>query len=118
WRLTPHGRGSGRFVWIPSRVPPWSSDRGRVRRWAPVREGGLGGVEAADLSPGRFQRGGRSPTAYGGAGVPVAPGRSLCLTGEGRYAWARDDLDGSVYDGFESIDLSGLRFTAGFGVRF
>ncbi len=118
WHLTPQGRGIGRFVWIPSRVTPWIAAGGGFMRYEFVREGDFVDVEALEIYPDRFEHVGTAPTAYGGAGVQISLGRSLFLTGEGRYTWARDDLDGSVYDGFEPIDLSGLRFTAGFGVRF
>jgi hypothetical protein len=44
--------------------------------------------------------------------------KNLFLTGEGRYSWAKGDLDLYHFEGFEKMDLSGLQLSVGISARF
>ena len=61
---------------------------------------------------------GWAPMAHGMAGFDYNIGPWLALNAEGRYQWARAELDPQVFEGFEKIDLSGFAGTVGFKVRF
>jgi hypothetical protein len=61
---------------------------------------------------------GWAPMAHGMAGFDYNLGPWLALNAEGRYQWARAELDPQVFEGFEKIDLSGFAGTVGFKVRF
>ena len=54
---------------------------------------------------------------YAGGGLDVQMYRVLYLTLNARYTWLHGAL-GSDFSGFDGIDLSGLRTSAGFTVVF
>ena len=56
---------------------------------------------------------GSTPVIYLGGGADIRIFRSVYMTLDLRYSWANDDLEG-YFVGFEPMDLSGLRLTAGF----
>jgi len=60
---------------------------------------------------------GWTATAYLGGGVDINISKHTCLTLDLRYSWANPDLGGD-YVGFEPLDLSGLRTTAGLQWHF
>jgi len=116
--VTGRGRGIGRFVWIPARVTPYVGAAVGLVRYRFAREGDFVDLDSEEIYSDRLESMGTTFTAHGQAGIEVGIARSVFLAGEARYQWGRADLDSSVYEGFEPIDLSGLRFTAGLGVRF
>lgn len=116
--LADRGRGIGQFVWIPSRVQPYFGAGGGLMRYRFAQEGDFVDEAAQEIFPDQLETVGTAFTAYGAAGIQLRIGRSLLLNGEARYNWARDALDGSVYQEFEPMDLSGLRFTGGLGFSF
>jgi hypothetical protein len=64
-----------------------------------------------------FRAFGWSPSAQVLGGVDIHMFRRLFLTFDGRYRWAAGDL-GSTWIGFDPLDLTGLRMSAGINVVF
>lgn len=115
--LIPRGKRVSQYAWVPNAVSPYVG-------------GGLGGiwyryqqfgdfVDFADLTifNDHFISEGWSGAAqaFGGAEVGLTPRLTLAL--EARYVWADAEL-GAAFVGFEPIDLSGLRTTAGINFYF
>jgi hypothetical protein len=64
-----------------------------------------------------FQSKGWAPSAHAFGGVDLQLYRRLYVQLEGRYTWAKGDLDSDFID-FDPIDLAGFRSTAGVSVLF
>lgn len=115
--LTPRGREISRFSFVPSKARPYVG-AGAGLIWYRLNQGG-DFVDFVDLSifPDEFQSSGWGTEAhvFGGLDVQINPKWYLSL--EGRYVWADADLSGD-FVGFDPIDLSGLRITAGFSMSF
>jgi hypothetical protein len=76
-------------------------------------------VDFVDLSVFRsvFNSSQSAASAYVSGGVDARLYRRLYLTTEGRYVWSAAGLDRD-FVGFEPLDLSGLRFSAGISILF
>ena len=76
-------------------------------------------VDFQDLSvfPDVFQSKGWAPSAHAFGGVDIKLYRALFATMEGRYSYAHAKL-GSDFVGFDPIDLSGFRISAGINVLY
>ncbi len=118
--ILPRGEQLSTFAWVPSPVAPfvgggvgWMGYD--VRQWGDfvftTSEGDF--IQADDLTAN-----GGTAILYASAGTDVALRRNLALTLEGRYQWADADLRGNFRFGNPTLDLSGLRLTAGVSVRF
>ena len=115
--LTPRGREISRFAFVPSKVRPYVG-AGAGFIWHKLAQVG-DFVDFVDLSifSGSFESTGwgTETHAFGGFDLQLAP--KWYASFEGRYLWAEDDLSGD-FIGFDPIDLSGLRVTAGINVSF
>lgn len=115
--LTPRGREISRFAFVPSKARPYLG-AGAGLIWHKLSQFG-DFVDFVDLSifTGRFESTGWGTEAhvFGGLDLQLAP--RWYASFEGRYLWADDDLSGD-FVGFDPIDLSGLRVTAGINVSF
>ena len=111
------GARVSRLAWIP-------------RGWTPYVGAGAGAVyydflqtgdfvDFVDLSvfPDVFHSKGWAPSAHVFGGADVQLYRLLFLQLEGRYTWAKGELDADFID-FDPIDLAGLRTTAGIRLLF
>jgi hypothetical protein len=115
--LTERGRQVGRLAWVPRTVVPYVGASAGLM-WFDVRQSG-DFVDFVDNSVFRdvFHASGWTPSAEVLGGVDIRAFRRLFLTFDGRYRWAEGDL-GNTWIGFDPIDLSGLRISAGINVVF
>jgi hypothetical protein len=118
--LLPRGEQLSTFAWVPSPVAPFvGAGLGwmgyDVRQWGDfvfsTPEGEF--IQADDLTGN-----GGAAVLYASAGADVALRRNLALTLEARYQQAEGDLGGNFRFSNPTLDLSGLRLTAGISVRF
>ncbi len=117
------GREVSRFAWIPAAWSPYVGV-GAGRMYYKLSHIGdfidFSGPDpnALPIFSDRLVSDGTAWTGHvvGGAQVSLTP--RLVLTGEGRYVWAKADLDRNSFQGFQPIDLSGFQASVGLGVRF
>lgn len=114
------GRSIGRFAWIPHGVVPYVGAAGGVTLYKFEQSGDW--IDFTDenwpVRYDRFTSDGAAPTAHLMGGVDVALGPRWFLTGEGRYAWARAEMDRGFDPALGEIDLGGFQFTVGVSARF
>ncbi len=115
--LVDQGQEISRYAWIPNSFAPYIGAGGgvvwyRLRQWGDF-------VDLADLSifTDSFDSVGWSGIfhVFGGMDFKLTP--RVFLTFEARYSWADSELGGD-FEGFDPIDLTGLRTTAGIDVLF
>jgi hypothetical protein len=114
--LLDRGEALGRFIWIPG---AWNAFLGggaavtgyRFEQWGDFVNEELFIVTDRIESEGAAF----SPFLLGGMEARLTTRTALVL--EGRYEWGSDDL-GTEFRGFEPMDLSGTRLTAGLSYRF
>lgn len=111
------GRRIGRFAWIPrSFVPFVGAGVGSV--WYDLeQEGEFIDFQTLEIFGDRLSSSGRANTAHLSAGFQYAVGKYGVLTAEGLYRFGSGGLGGD-FVGFDDLDLSGLQFGIGLGVRF
>ncbi len=114
--LGPQGQSVGRLAWIPAKWTPFIGGGAGVM-WYRFHQQG----DFIDDSLNVFRDGLTTSdwafTAYAEAGADVALTASLFLTGAARYTWAQAKPHSDFY-GWDRIDLSGVQFSAGLGVRY
>ena len=115
--LTPRGTRAGSYAWVPSRFTPYVGAGGGVMWWRFQQTGDFVDFEDFGVFPDTFSSDGIAPTGHVFGGADIQLYKRLSLSVEGRYVWASGTLD-EEYVGFEPIDLSGFRFSAGFNVVF
>jgi hypothetical protein len=115
--VTPRGRRAGNLAWVPNTVAAYLG-AGAGPQWYRFEQWGEF-VDYADLSifRSRLVSDGWTFTAQLGGGVDINLSQRLVLALEAHYGWASADMSADFVD-FDAIDLSGLRATAGVGVRF
>lgn len=113
--ILPRGRAIGQYSWIPSRVVPYVGAGVGLMRYQFEQLGDF--VDFLDLSifAARLESSAWTPSTHVFGGADVRLMRQLFLTGEARYVWADADVT-KDFAGFDPIDLTGLRISA--GVRF
>lgn len=115
YALASRGQRVGRFAWIPARFQPYLGAGGGVVFWRFQQSGDFIDFQDFDIFPDEFASNGVAPVAHVLGGTDVQVYKRLMFTIEGRYQWASGDL-GDDFIGFEPIDLSGFRASA--GLRF
>jgi len=115
--LTPRGRAVGSFAWIPSRVTPYVGAGGGIVWWRFQQYGDFVDFEDFGIFTSTFVSQGTSPTGHLFGGADVKLSNRIFFAAEGRYVWASGTLDAD-FVGFEPIDLSGFRVSAGINVLF
>jgi hypothetical protein len=115
--LIPRGREVGRLAWIPRPVAPYVGAGAGFVRYTFEQSGDF--VDVVDLSVfgATLRSSGWTPSLHVFAGADIKLRRRLFLTGEARYLWAKAPL-GQDFTGFDRIDLSGARVTAGLNLLF
>jgi hypothetical protein len=115
--LIPRGREVGRLAWIPRPVAPYIGAGAGFLRYDFDQSGDF--VDFVDLSVfgATLQSSGWTPSTHVFAGADIKLRRRLFLTAEARYLWARAPL-GQDFSGFDRIDLSGAKVTAGVNLLF
>lgn len=111
------GRSIGRFAWIPERWAPYVGAGAGYTWYRFEQDGDFVDFETLDIFPDRFVSEGKAATVYGAIGAEFSLGRSLLLTADGRYTWARGEM-GSDFIDFDRMDLSGFQASAGLSIRF
>ena len=115
--LVRRGREIGQHAWIASAVIPYVGGGGGLLWYRFEQEGDF--VDFLDLSifTERFESNGWAPSAHVFGGVDIKLARRLYLSTETRYVWADAELKRD-FVGFDRVDLSGLRITAGVQFAF
>jgi hypothetical protein len=115
--LVPKGRSVSRFAWVPTRVIPYVGGGGGAVYYEFLQTGDF--VDYTDLTvfPDTFRSTGWAPSLHAFSGVDVQVYRSLYATIEGRYTKASAKL-GTDFIGFDPIDLSGFKVSAGINLLF
>ena len=113
--LIPRGRAIGQYAWIPSRVVPYVGAGAGMQRYGLDLIGEF--VDQADFSifEDHLQANGWTPSLHLFGGADIRLLQRLYLAAEVRYLHAADE-PGGAFEGFDDIDLSGLR--VGAGIRF
>jgi hypothetical protein len=118
--LTPRGRHISTYAWIPRTVVPYAGAGGGVLFYRLRQAGDF--IDA--LTPQRsifydtFISSGWTPAAHVCGGVDVRVARSMYATLDVRYLWANGTMDRRQFIGFDSLDLAGLRTSAGVNFVF
>jgi hypothetical protein len=110
--FVPRGRGIGQYAWLPNRFIPFV-DAGVGLQWYRFKQSGdFVDNTTLEIFPAYLSSSGWAPTVYLGGGTDIHISKSTYLTLDLRYSWAEHDMSRS-FAGFDPIDLSGLRATAG-----
>jgi hypothetical protein len=115
--LIPRGQRAGSFAWIPSRVAPYVGAGGGLLWWRFLQYGDFVDFQDFGIFADSFRSEGTSPTGHAFGGADIRLYKRLYFTVEGRYVWASGTLS-SDFVGFEPLDLSGFRASAGINVLF
>ena len=115
--LTSRGREVGQYAWIPSAATPYVGGGGGFLWYKFAQSGDF--VDFVDLSvfTSTFESSGWTLAAHVFGGADIKLSRKLFLTTEARYRWADAALERD-FVGFDSIDLTGLKVTAGVFLLF
>jgi len=115
--VIPRGREVGRLAWIPRPVAPYVG-AGAGALWYSFDQSG-DFVDVVDLSVfgATLRSSGWTPATHVFAGADIRVRRRLYLSAEARYVWAKAAL-GQDFTGFDRIDLTGARLTAGVNVLY
>lgn len=117
--LVPKGVAISRLAWIPRRVSPYVGAGGGLLWYDFTQAGDFVDVRTTNLAvfSDIITSRGWTPSAHAMAGVDVRVRRRMFVTVEGRYLWAAARLERG-FEGFDPIDLAGLRMSAGINVLF
>ena len=115
--LSSRGRAVSQYAWIPSAVTPYVGGGGGFLWYKFAQSGDF--VDFVDLSifADTFESNRWTLGAHVFGGTDVKLSRRLFLTMEARYRWADAGLERD-FVGFDPIDLTGLKVTAGVFVVF
>ena len=113
--LIPRGRAIGQYAWIPNAVVPYVGAGAGMQRYGLDLIGEF--VDQADLSifADHLQSNGWTPSIHLFGGADIRLRQRLYLTAEVRYVRATAE-PADAFEGFDAIDLSGMR--VGGGIRF
>jgi opacity protein-like surface antigen len=115
--LTPRGRQVGQYAWLPSRFVPYIGTGAGILWYRFGQWGDFVDFETSDIFTANLESSGWTATGYVGGGVDVNIARHIYLTLDLRYSWAKPELNRD-YVGFDPLDLSGIRATAGLQWHF
>ena len=118
--VTERGRAVSQFAYIPNRYAPYVGVGAGAMYYKFEQSGDF--IDFAspiqEIFPAEIEDSGWTPMAHGMAGIDYTLGPWIALVLEGRYQWAKAELDPDVFEGYDKIDLSGFTGTVGFKVRF
>jgi hypothetical protein len=115
--FVPRGRQVGHYAYLPSRIVPFVSAGGGLIWYSFKQYGDFVDSATLEIFPAYLESSGTAPTLYLGGGTDIRLFQAAYLTLDLRYSWAKRDMEGD-FAGFDPIDLSGLRLTAGLQWRF
>ena len=116
--LTNRGRSVGRFAWIPTKFNAFVGAGVGITNFDFLQRGDWVDFETFDVFNTKYRSNGATGSTHAFAGLDMSLTKNLFLTGEGRYSWAKGDLDLYHFEGFDKMDLSGLQLSVGISVRF
>ena len=114
------GRAISQFAYVPSRYAPYVGVAAGTMFYQFKQNGDFIDFNTDDLEvfSAEIEDSGWTPMAHAMAGVDYSLGPWVALTAEGRYQWAKAQLDPNVFEGYDKLDLTGFTGTVGFKVRF
>lgn len=115
--LLPRGRSISRYAFIPARVSPYVGGGVGAMFYTLEQYGDFVDEETLDIWTDSFEEDGAGFTANAFAGGDFWLGSRVAINLEGRYNWAKADLNYDFSD-FENVDLSGWQLTAGVTLRY
>ena len=113
--LIPRGRSIGQYAWIPNAVVPYVGAGVGMQRYALDLIGEFVDAATFEIFEDHLEAHGWAPSVHLFGGADIRLLQRLFLTAEARYVRATAQPAGA-FDGFDSLDLSGMR--AAFGIRF
>jgi hypothetical protein len=118
YALRNRGRAVSTLAWVPTRFVPYAGGGGGVL-WYDLNQYG-DFVDFTDFSvfSDSFPSHGAAALAYVDGGVDVQLVQHVFATFDARYKWASAKLDEVVWNGFQPLDLGGLRLSTGISVTF
>lgn len=117
YALRPRGRDVSRLVWVPSKVIPYVGAGAGAVFYQFRQYGDFVDFVDNSIFFESFRSQGWAPTAHVFGGVDLQIHRGLYATVQGRFTKASGTL-GSDFIGFDPIDLSGFRMSAGINLLF
>ena len=115
--LTPPGREISQHAWIPSAVIPYAGAGGGMLWYKFHQDGDFVDFTDSSVFTKTFDSRGRAPSAQVFGGVDVKALKRLYVNGEARYLWSHATL-GRAFTGFDPIDLTGVKVSAGIRYMF
>lgn len=115
--FAPRGRGVGHLAWMPNRFVPFAEAGAGGLKYRFDQSGDFVDYTTMEIFRAYLRSSGWAPALYLGGGVDVHLYRSSYITMNLKYLWAEQDLSGD-FSGFEPIDLSGFRATAGISLYY
>ena len=119
YALTERGRQISNFAWVPNSLVPYVGAGGGMLRYHLNQSGDF--VDTVDPIKPIFtdvlDTDGWTPAVHVFGGVEMRVLRRLYATFDVRYLWAAGDLK-RPFEGFDALDLAGLRTSAGVNLLF
>lgn len=115
--LFPRGRSISDYVWIPRTVSPYVAAGAGVTWYEFTRRGDFVYEPTLDIFEDRVVGRGYGLTPYAAAGLDLSLSPHFLIRAEVRQLWGSGGVDPTVWEGYNDIDLSGLRATLGFAFR-
>jgi len=115
--FVPRGRQVGQYAWLPTRIVPFVSAGAGLLSYNFKQHGDFVDSTTLEIFPAALESSGTVPAIYLGGGADIRLFQAAYLTLDLRYSWAKHDMGGD-FVGFDPIDLSGLRLTAGLQWHF
>ena len=123
--VTPRGREISSRAWIPAAVTPYVGAGAGILKYEFLQFGDFIDVDTVNMEifTDTLRTSGWAPSAHVFGGVDVKVWRRMYLSGEARYLWSNGDPGGGsgrtrpAFD-FDSLDLAGLKATAGIHYMF
>ncbi|HTY63142.1 MAG TPA: hypothetical protein VMG30_12910 [Acidobacteriota bacterium] len=115
--LIPRGRGVGKFAWLPSAIVPYIGGGAGVLWYRLEQEGDFVDESSNEIFSDHLTSSGWAPTVYAGGGADIHVFKTAFLTLDLRYVYAKPELN-REFVSFKSLDLSGLRVSAGLQFHF
>jgi hypothetical protein len=112
YSLRSQGRRLGEYAWLPTRIVPFVEGGIGALYYSFNQKGDFVDYATSDIFSAALKSSNWTEVIYLGSGTDIYLLRNIFLTIGLRYSWASDGL-GDDFIGFDDIDLSGLRLTAG-----
>ena len=108
--LVPRGRKVSRYAFVPNKISPYVGGGGGLIWYRFEQVGDFVDFDNFDIFSSLFLSDGWGLQAHAFAGVDIRIARKVWIGIEGRYLWAGAGVGGD-FEGFDSIDLGGLKLT-------